>query len=56
LVILASTPAWYLAVHLAYQVDVYYPRHILAGHFMMGGVAAALFRHASTRGRASGPQ
>jgi hypothetical protein len=32
-------PLLYLAVHLIYQVTVYYPRHIIAGHMAMGLVA-----------------
>jgi len=40
LLILIS-PAFFLAPHLFYQVDVYYPRHIVIGHLAMA--AAALY-------------
>lgn len=32
-------PLLYIGVHLFYQVTVYYPRHIIAGHMAMGLVA-----------------
>jgi hypothetical protein len=40
--LVATTPAVYLGTHIVYQVHVYYPRHILAGHFMLGASAAIL--------------
>ncbi len=33
-------PVLYLTAHIFYQVTVYYPRHIVAGHLAMGLVAA----------------
>jgi len=47
--ILAATPALYLGAHVLYQAQGHYPRHILAGHFMMGAVAAMLVFAASRR-------
>jgi hypothetical protein len=40
--ILAATPALYLGAHVFYQAQGHYPRHILAGHFMMGAAAAII--------------
>jgi hypothetical protein len=40
--LLALVPALYLAVHVVYDVRVYYPRHILAAYFGMGLVAMAI--------------
>ena len=37
-------PLLYLGVHLFYQVTVYYPRHIIAGHMAMGLVASFTLR------------
>jgi hypothetical protein len=37
-------PILYLVVHLFYQVTVYYPRHIIAGHMAMGLVASFTLR------------
>jgi hypothetical protein len=37
--ILLGLPLLYLGVHLVFQVDVYYPRHIVAGHLAMALVA-----------------
>lgn len=36
---LMLVPIIYLAVHMFYQVTVYYPRHIIIGHLAMGVVA-----------------
>jgi hypothetical protein len=36
LLCVALLPLAYLGVHLFYQTDVYYPRHIIAGHLAMG--------------------
>ena len=33
---LVGLPLLYIGVHFVYVVDDYYPRHILAGHFVMG--------------------
>ena len=33
------TPIWFLAAHLFYQVDVYYPRHIVMGYVAMATTA-----------------
>jgi hypothetical protein len=33
---LLALPLVYLGVHLVYQADFYYPRHIIAGHLAMG--------------------
>jgi hypothetical protein len=41
-------PLVYLAVHLVYHVDFYYPRHIIAAHLAMGLVTL----NALGRGRA----
>lgn len=38
--LLLGVPALYLGVHVFYEVVVYYPRHIIIGHFAMGAVAA----------------
>jgi len=38
--LLLSLPLLYLGIHLIYQVNVYYPRHIVVGHMAMGLVAA----------------
>jgi hypothetical protein len=40
--LLALVPALYLAVHVVYDVRVYYPRHILAAYFGMGLVTMAI--------------
>ena len=37
--IVLVTPAWFLATHLFYQLEVYYPRHIVIGHLAMAAVA-----------------
>ncbi len=50
--LLVLVPALYLAVHIVYDVRIYYPRHILAGYFAMGLVAMAAAA-ASTRRPAS---
>jgi hypothetical protein len=34
-----ALPVLYLGVHLVYQVQVYYPRHLVAGHLAMGVTA-----------------
>ncbi len=34
--VLVGLPLVYLGVHLFYQADFYYPRHIIAGHLAMG--------------------
>ena len=36
---LLGLPLLYLGVHLVFQVDTYYPRHIVAGHLAMAVVA-----------------
>jgi hypothetical protein len=36
---LLGLPLLYLGVHLMFQVDIYYPRHIVAGHLAMAVVA-----------------
>jgi hypothetical protein len=36
---LLGLPLLYLGVHLVFQVDIYYPRHIVAGHLAMAVVA-----------------
>ncbi|MGH7319331.1 MAG: hypothetical protein ACRELA_06855 [Candidatus Rokuibacteriota bacterium] len=45
--LLVILPILYLGVHIFYQVDVYYPRHIVIGHFAMGVVAAYLLSPAA---------
>ena len=45
--LLAAVPALFLGVHLFYQVTVYFPRHVVAGHLAMVLVALTLAR---TRG------
>lgn len=42
--LLASVPALFLGVHVFFQVTVYYPRHIVAGHLAMVLVAMAVLR------------
>jgi hypothetical protein len=54
--LVAAVPAVYLGIHVVYQVEVYYPRHILAGHFMMGAAAAILFHAAPRRRRDAAPR
>jgi len=49
----AVAPAFFLGTHLFYQVDVYYPRHIVVGHLAMAAVA--LYASAHTRAQTSGP-
>ena len=34
--VLLLVPLLYFIVHLLYVVDVYYPRHIIAGHLALG--------------------
>jgi hypothetical protein len=41
--LVAALPAGYLAVHLFYQVHVYYPRHIIAAHLAMAVSACLAF-------------
>ena len=48
--ILLGLPLLYLGVHLVFQVDIYYPRHIVAGHLAMAVVALYAV------GRGYGPQ
>ena len=36
---MAALPLVYLAPHLFYQVDVYYPRHVVIGYLAMAAVA-----------------
>ncbi len=44
LALIAVAPAAYLAPHLFYQVAVYYPRHIIVAHYMMGLATLLLCR------------
>jgi hypothetical protein len=37
--LLLALPILFLMVHLFYQVNLYYPRHIVIGHLAMGLVA-----------------
>jgi hypothetical protein len=53
--LIAATPVVYLGTHIVYQVHVYYPRHILAGHFMLGASAAILV-FAGTQRRSAPPR
>jgi hypothetical protein len=51
--VLLTVPLLFLAVHLFYQVAVYYPRHVVAGHASMALVALTVVRGVgSARGRA----
>lgn len=49
--LLLALPVAYLAPHLVYQVEVYYPRHILAGYLAMGvsGLGALAEMYATAR-------
>jgi hypothetical protein len=47
---LLATPALYLGIHVIYTIDVYYPRHIVAGYLAMGLASMAWWgRCAGTR-------
>lgn len=46
--LLLLVPIAYLAPHVIYQVEVYYPRHILAGYLAMGLGAIGAFAELST--------
>ena len=39
ILVMAALPLVYLAPHLFYQVDVYYPRHVVIGYLAMAAVA-----------------
>ncbi len=53
--LLVLVPALYLAVHIVYDIRVYYPRHILAGYFAMGLVAMAAATASTRRPGPPGP-
>jgi O-Antigen ligase len=46
--LLLFVPVAYLGLHVIYQVEVYYPRHILAGYLAMGLGAIGAFAELST--------
>lgn len=45
--LLILLPMLYLGVHFIYQVNVYYPRHIITGHMAMGLTASFLIQSTS---------
>lgn len=49
--LLLFVPVAYLAPHLIYQVEVYFPRHIIAGYLAMGVVALGTFAEVLSSGR-----
>jgi hypothetical protein len=53
--LLLLLPVAYLAPHLIYNVDVYYPRHILIGYLAMGVSAIGAFAEIGTAERTGAP-
>jgi hypothetical protein len=47
--LLLLVPIAYLAPHLIYQVEVYFPRHIIAGYLSMGAVGIGVFAELGRR-------
>ena len=51
--LIAATPLLYLAVHVVYQVETYYPRHVIMGHLACG-IAASYLATRPSRARTPG--
>jgi hypothetical protein len=53
--VMMLVPAAYLAPHLLYEVDVYFPRHVIAGYLAMAAVTVCALGTADHLQRAAAP-